>query len=1048
MNYATNDCNTNTCHTSCKTCFGPSSIECYSCTAPNFLVVTNMSCVSACPIQTYYNATELKCLNCHSSCAHCTGPGITECTQCMTPGYYVQVNSSLCDNGCAPRSYIDAGNPTHCQPCDATCDTCIGPTDHHCDSCFDLLVLDYDLSCQVSCSPNYFANAARRCVQCTYSCKNCTTNGFYNCTECFDDRFLRNDSACILNCLDGFYYDTQIDRCQTCHASCKNCTGPNPTECTECYLGWKVLPDGTCKNTCPDGTYKDDAAQACSPCFASCATCSKGGESDCSSCKAGLYLLEDGKCDTECEPSKYADKAAQACKPCHASCNQCVGPGRQQCSVCPDPDVYVLANDGRCLNCFEDADLYPDNCKMSVDLKLNEASIAVQDDYSSGSLIVSYPNSAETFERVALLNFKDLVNVTIENNENLQISWRIVPRKLKFILDLNFTKDVKEKVKVVLIPIKKVILKNSLTNTTELIFTNKSTSYFIQAAIPPNPSVISSIKSMASGAETSSSSFSMVTAALCASVTMFPSLVSPLMKLFRIFKMLSRLRLINIYFGSYLEIFLSVCNLLFSLGGDEMTRETLESAPDTRGKLRDYAVTPISVQPLVVKLALFCLITAIRVYRDKIRRYAVKVSVLSWSDWLMNKIAESMRITAIASLGLDILFYSVHSLVHIRWSSPLLSEAAKHSLWLSSFAIGVLTMDSILLLIENRNCHFSLLRQQFRWIRKIEYDETQKKEKKLNLNSRALLNSEQSHHNLQEDVFKGTNAPFDPKGTRMDLNDNQGGRNTETKKIIKNASKKLCFNVENEKKIDTSDKKVFTNYFNKDDRSNPDAENFFGNGILLHKLRTSPHARYFNAVSLLKMLSFEPVLVSLQMLPTAQVFILLLLQLTFVSWLIFCGFKEKIFASKAIFISTLICDVSIFVFLLLGLVFHMGGGVKTWPTNISTPLQFTGVVLLLLSCLFGLVDLAVSTWIIVKTALAKRKVQKFQEELQKSKDQQEESMIKLRDEEGQKSQAVEPSPEPMGLMDRRALSPFWRLKFKKASAPDDQTLKRPDLQLV
>jgi membrane protein implicated in regulation of membrane protease activity len=251
-----------------------------------------------------------------------------------------------------------------------------------------------------------------------------------------------------------------------------------------------------------------------------------------------------------------------------------------------------------------------------------------------------------------------------------------------------------------------------------------------------------------------------------------------------------------------------------------------------------------------------------------------------------------------------------------------------------------------------------------------------------------------------------------------------------------------------DQRIKEEERRILTYYFDKQPISDPDSENFFGNGILLHKLRTSTSARYFNSVTLLKMLAFEPILVSLQMIPGLQVSLLVSVQLAYVIWLAFCGFKDKIFVSKAVFLATLVCDTSILVFLILGLVFQISGGVKAWPAGASGPLQFGGAGLLLLACLFGVVDLTVSAWLAVKAALAKRKVQKFLDERKKRKDQQEESMIKLRDEEGQKSQAVEPSPEPMGLMDRRALSPFWRLKFKKASAPDDQTLKRPDLQLV
>jgi hypothetical protein len=246
-------------------------------------------------------------------------------------------------------------------------------------------------------------------------------------------------------------------------------------------------------------------------------------------------------------------------------------------------------------------------------------------------------------------------------------------------------------------------------------------------------------------------------------------------------------------------------------------------------------------------------------------------------------------------------------------------------------------------------------------------------------------------------------------------------------------------------------KRVLTNYFKKDDVTNPDAENFFGNGIVLHKLRTSSHARYFNSVTLLKMLIVEPLLVTLQMLPTFQITAILLLQLAYVIWLAYCGICAKIFISKAIFVATLVCDTSIMVFLLLGLGFHMSGGAKNLPTSTSTPLQFAGVALLLLSCLFGVVDLMVSTWIVIKTTLDKRKIQKYLDELKKTKEkQEEESMMQLHDEATEKkANPLESSSEvPQSLLDRRNLSPFWQLKFRKGRLPvsQDTNLNRPDLR--
>jgi hypothetical protein len=250
-----------------------------------------------------------------------------------------------------------------------------------------------------------------------------------------------------------------------------------------------------------------------------------------------------------------------------------------------------------------------------------------------------------------------------------------------------------------------------------------------------------------------------------------------------------------------------------------------------------------------------------------------------------------------------------------------------------------------------------------------------------------------------------------------------------------------------DQRIKEEERRILTYYFDKQPISDPDSENFFGNGILLHKLRTSPQRALLQrgliaqdaglraGVGIPSNAAYRTVSRCLSCTAGLRIWLLL--------W-----FKEKIFVSKAIFLATLVCDTS--------------SGIpptwtslpypeesKAWPAGASGPLQFGGAGLLLLSCLFGVrrphrVCLDRSQG----RPRQKKRCRSSSTKRKKRKDQQEESMIKLRDEEGQKSQAVEPSPEPMGLMDRRALSPFWRLKFKKASAPDDQTLKRPDLQLV
>jgi hypothetical protein len=97
-------------------------------------------------------------------------------------------------------------------------------------------------------------------------------------------------------------------------------------------------------------------------------------------------------------------------------------------------------------------------------------------------------------------------------------------------------------------------------------------------------------------------------------------------------------------------------------------------------------------------------------------------------------------------------------------------------------------------------------------------------------------------------------------------------------KLEKNSSGKSILQAQKTKS------KVLTHYFSKD-LTNPDSENFFGNGILLHKLRTSTHARYFNALSLLKDADVRtPPRVSPDAARTMQISLLLIQALMLAGW--------------------------------------------------------------------------------------------------------------------------------------------------------------------
>ena len=66
---------------SCKSCFGPLSTQCLSCSSPLALLTTEGSCTDTCPCESgnYYNSTLGKCGLCSTSCEYCFGPLDSEC---------------------------------------------------------------------------------------------------------------------------------------------------------------------------------------------------------------------------------------------------------------------------------------------------------------------------------------------------------------------------------------------------------------------------------------------------------------------------------------------------------------------------------------------------------------------------------------------------------------------------------------------------------------------------------------------------------------------------------------------------------------------------------------------------------------------------------------------------------------------------------------------------------------------------------------------------------------------------------------------------------
>ena len=287
-------------------------------------------------------------------------------------------------------------------------------------------------------------------------------------------------------------------------------------------------------------------------------------------------------------------------------------------------------------------------------------------------------------------------------------------RENYFLIDLYFSKSKDQTVNLTVTPIKNVILKNRATQANELIFRNESAKIGMIANKAPDISILTSLANSVESSTRFSSSTSLISSGLSVIALISNSgLGAPLMKFFKIFKLVSRLRLINVDFGAILELVLTLCNSVFMIGGDEIGKEAMISNPNTRGKLNKYKVTVLTVEAISLKYAVYWMILIARFFRVKVRRYAPDEKDLSFFDKLTNQVAESGRVLLLTFIGIDVYFYSMHCVCHLdRLNGMTLSGFM--SFWLSFVTLIALNFDFSMMVFDNRTTTFIFIREKFR----------------------------------------------------------------------------------------------------------------------------------------------------------------------------------------------------------------------------------------------------------------------------------------------------------------------------------------------
>ena len=239
----------------CKACTTTATL-CTSClptpyTNNNYLLLSNSTCLTACPDGFYLPNGTFTCSQCDTAvCLTCSGSA-TSCTSCSSPTFLMNTSCLLS----CPNTYYGSG--TTCVPCINQCYNCTNAT--YCHSCASGYHLNPDHTCLTTC-PSAYISLSSVCTICTSPCATCSI-GVTNCTKCITNYVLHNNN-CLSTCPDAMYLDAN-SQCQNCISPCKFCS--SALACISCVTNYYLYNGTQCVSTCPAGTYSLTIdCQACS----------------------------------------------------------------------------------------------------------------------------------------------------------------------------------------------------------------------------------------------------------------------------------------------------------------------------------------------------------------------------------------------------------------------------------------------------------------------------------------------------------------------------------------------------------------------------------------------------------------------------------------------------------------------------------------------------------------------------------------------------------------------------------------------------------------
>ena len=286
-------------------------------------------------------------------------------------------------------------------------------------------------------------------------------------------------------------------------------------------------------------------------------------------------------------------------------------------------------------------------------------------------------------------------------------------------------------------------------------------------------------------------------------------------------------------------------------------------------------------------------------------RYAKSLDNMAKFDQMYCVIVEKIRFLIFTSFVSDIYLFSLNELVHHDMTVRNQTKHSRLSYAIVFLCYSLSVYDTIRLFMINRDYFVPAITKENKNNTSLEMNEIEKRRQdmsfdnsRMQLNLRELEEEEEEHkeHELRKRRKHSSNGSSGDSLNKMD----SLGSKKRKKTFATNAYK------DKEDTIGAQELgKKYSSYLQ-----------YFSEGIKMSMLG-NPFAKYYNTCAIIRLLAFEPFLISLQLFPVTQVLCVFGIQALFYWYTIKAIFTHKVFRHKVFSINFLINETFLFVFLVV-----------------------------------------------------------------------------------------------------------------------------------